>query len=163
MTVIAWDGKKLVADGRSTRGMDLCSNNENKFHAFDHPNLGSCIGAFAGAVMTIGPWIEHIEQFGFAKFELPMEEGPMGSPYEATGIVITEDGEVLEIDPSGLWATVTVPTAWGSGAHIAQHFLNTGYSALYAVEEACKSNLGCGGTIRSYDPEECELKVERQA
>lgn len=85
----------------------------------------------------------------------------MGGMYDATAIVLTEDGDVLEACPEGLWSTVQGKEAWGSGSIVAQHFLNTGYSALFAVEEACKTNISCGGQIMSYNIETCEYKVEK--
>ena len=148
--MIAWDKTLLVADGRSTIGDNLVADKEWKLREVNHPTLGKFIGAFCGAVMVIEPWIAHIEQNGFEPFETPDDSNYPGM-YDTTAILVNKAGRCIELETTGLFATVTEPAAWGSGQHIAQHYLNNGVEAVEAVREACKSHLSCGGRIIAWD------------
>ena len=144
MTVIAWDGNTLAADGRSTCGSILVRNDINKIRTFSHPKYGEMIGAFTGTVGVFEPWIDHIKDHGFTKFDL-------GNGCDATALMITPDGVCLEVHSDGMWTTETNPVAQGSGYTIAQHYLNNGTSALDAVRETIKSNITCGGHIITWN------------
>lgn len=156
MTVIAWDNEDLVADGRSTIGYELVSDKNWKLRQVCHPDLGEYIGAFCGAVMVVEPWIEHIKTKGFEKFELPEKEF---DNLDTAALLVAKNGNAIELTTDGLWGTVTHPVAYGSGSTVAQHYLNSGASALVAVREAIKSNTSCGGQIVAWNWKEGKFRV----
>jgi hypothetical protein len=147
VTVIAWDGNILAADGRSTRGMDIVSDNVTKIHPVNHPKYGPMKAAFCGACLVVDPWIEHIEEHGFDEFEMPGEQGEFG----ATAVLVDDTGRAFELDTNGLWQRVTHPTAYGSGCDIGQHYLKKGAGSLEAVRQTIVSNNTCGGRILTWD------------
>jgi 20S proteasome alpha/beta subunit len=151
MTVIAYDGKYLVADGRSTRGTTLVSNEVQKLHQLEMPTFGKCIVGVCGALPVLGPWLTHLAEKSFTEpfegFVGKDEDGPL----EMMGLVLTEDKQAFEIFSDGGWFPINTPTAVGSGSYTAQHFLTTGHDAVQAVKEACKTELTCGGDITVYD------------
>jgi len=160
MTVIAWDLKNLVVDGRSTIGPDIVSDRETKLRKLVHPELGPLVAAFCGAMIVIEPWMDHIEENGFTAFEIP--DGDVPGEYMTKGIFIKEDGTALEVETNGMYATVDVPSAYGSGQTIAQHYLKSGVDALEAVRQTIKSNMTCGGRLLSYDVETKEIVAYEQ-
>ncbi len=151
MTVIAWDNKLLVADGRSTRGgSTLVSDDLVKLKELTIPELGKCVVGLCGALDTQGPFIEHLKENGLEPFDSPLvNDGE--HVFSMRGLVVTRKGKCLEVTTEGGWHEVTSPVAIGSGCEIAQHYLTTGHDAVKAVVEACKTELSCGGKITVYD------------
>lgn len=154
MTVIAYDGTTLVADGRCTRlDGSLVGDNHVKLHRTKIKQFGgSCVVALCGATESIGPFLNHLETNGL----VPMEHFNFNNPEEEAGfyvrgIAVNRKGEVFEFSIDGGWVQVQAPTATGSGEKIAQHFLLKGCDAVSAILEACKTELSCGGILLSYD------------
>lgn len=149
MTVIAYDGNLLVADGRCTVDAILATDKMIKIRPVKHPEWGNIVMAFAGRLSIVGPWIEHIAENGFAAFETPETTFP--GEFDTAAIAVLPDGKAFEVETNGLWILADNPTAIGSGFPVAQHYLNQGVDALTAVREAIKSNVSCGGQIIAYD------------
>lgn len=144
MTVIAWDGDLLVADGRMCIDQSLLTDSCNKLYKLSIPKLGVCGVGFAGSLNVIYPFIEHIKEKGFEQFQTVDEPG-------AWGIAITRKGKCYEFNSNGTWYEMDTPTAIGSGDIICQHYLTIGFSALKAIKETCRTELSCGGLITAYD------------
>jgi 20S proteasome alpha/beta subunit len=153
MTVIAYDGSLLVADGRATRGgSTLVSDNVKKLHQVTLPDLGKAVVGLVGALDVQGPFLMHLGEKGFTQpfdnFVGNDEDGPLAM----RGLVLTvAKKQLFEISSDGGWFHTDTPTAIGSGCYIAQHLLCTGKDALTAVIETCKTEFSCGGTITKYD------------
>lgn len=151
MTVIAYDGTYLVADGRATRGTSLVCDNIKKLHKVEVKDMGTSIVALCGALDVLGPYIAHLEEFGLTT---PMEQflgKDEDGPIEMRGIIVNSDNKCFEFSTSGGYFPIDSPIAIGSGSWIAQHYLTTGYDAIRAVKEACKTELTCGGDIMVYE------------
>lgn len=149
MTIIAWDGKILAADSRVTRGTTLVNDNYNKLHDITIPGIGKAVIGVCGALDVLGPWLTHLKANGFANpFETNFEDSEV---MHMRALCITRKGVCFEFSTEGGWHEVTYASALGSGDFIAQHFLSTGHDALKAVQEACKTELSCGGKIITYD------------
>jgi ATP-dependent protease HslVU (ClpYQ) peptidase subunit len=160
LTVIAFDGKTLVADGRCTgNGATLINDDYNKVFEITIPSHGKCLVALCGALDMQGPLLEHLKANGFKPIEnmLADEEDMF-----MRGLVLTKKGVCYEISSNGGWYIAQGPTAMGSGGMIAQHYLTKGCDALTAVVEACKTELTCGGTIRVYDLKTGDVTVHNQ-
>lgn len=146
MTIIAWDGKKLVADSRVTDSEStLVGDNYQKLHCITIKDLGKCVVGFAGACYAQGPWTKHLETEGLVPFEELEPELVMYA------LVIDRKGNCYEAKSTGGWFKVPGPTTIGSGNIIAQHYLVKGCDAYTAVVETCKTELSCGGEITVYD------------
>jgi hypothetical protein len=153
MTIIAWDGKSLVADGRCTRlDGSLVSDKYTKLFRVRIKELGDCVIGLCGAPDTFGPFLLHLEKNGL----VPLDHFNFNSPEEqagfhATGLAVNRKGKCFEISVDGGWYEVTGCAATGSGEKIALHFLNKGCDAVESVIETCETELSCGGTLLSYD------------
>lgn len=150
MTVIAWDGKILAADGRITKDGELICDNYVKLHEVKHAKLGKVVTGFCGALPALGPWLEHLETDGFGPLEL-MYPGDDEGMISMSALSVTRKGKCFEHDSFGGWFEITNPAALGSGSTIAQHYLKQGVDAVTAIRETCKSNISCGGNIMAYD------------
>lgn len=151
MTVIAYDGEYLVADGRATRGTSLVSDDIKKLHKVNVKDMGTSIVALCGALDVLGPYLAHLETVGLTT---PMEHflgKDEDGDLEMRGLLVNSDKECYEFSTSGGYFPINSPIAIGSGSWIAQHFLFTGHNAIKAVQEACKTELTCGGKIAIYD------------
>lgn len=151
MTVIAWDGRNLVGDGRATRGSVICSETIQKVEVVDVKNFGKCAVGICGALHLKGPLFQHLAVNGFGgDIELNIgmdEEGPI----EMQGILVTPKGVAYEFSSLGGWYELNGPTAIGSGGSIASHYLLTGHDALTAVQKTCLTDITCGGNIVQYN------------
>ena len=149
MTVIAYDGRILAADGRITADSTLISDNYVKLREVMVKDLGKCIVGVAGECGIIGPYLEHLQKEGLK----PFDTSAIGCDRNSTlrGLLITSKGKCIEFECDGSWYEMTAPTAIGSGCHIAQHYLTLGVDAVTSVTNACKTELSCGGVITTYD------------
>lgn len=154
MTVIAWDTTTLVADGRCTRGSgSLVSDCHRKLYKVKIKEFGGdCVVGLGGAADSIGPFLNHLEEKGL----VPMEHFKTNTVAEEDafylrGIAINKKGQCFEFSSDGGWFEVIGPDSIGSGEVIAQHYLLKGCTALEAVTETCKTELGCGGNLLAYD------------
>ena len=113
--------------------------------------LGKCAVALCGALDVKGPFLTHLKENGLGEqLEASLGRDEEGS-LDMRGLVVTGEGDCYEITTSGGYFLATPPVTIGSGSWIAQHFLYTGHDALTAVQEACKTELTCGGDITVFD------------
>jgi hypothetical protein len=158
LTVLAYDGRYLVADGRATRGTRLVGDNVKKLEIVNVKGLGKCAVGVCGVLLMKGPFLEHLKEKGLKEQMESHIGGDAEGPYELQGLVLSKKG-CFEFSSDGGWFEVDTPTALGSGGAIASHFLTTGSDALTAVRETIKTDVSCGGTITIYDLETGKLEV----
>jgi hypothetical protein len=153
LTVIAFDGRILAADGRATRdgGTTLCSDNYKKLHTIMVPRLGKCVVGLCGALDALGPYLQHLRENGLTPMEYFTPDSSSEDALYMRGLLITPKGECYEISSEGGWHIVQGAVAIGSGSMIAGHYLAKGCDAVTAVAETCKTELTCGGTITTWD------------
>jgi hypothetical protein len=154
LTIIAFDGTTLVADGRCTRiDGSLVSDSHRKLHKVKIKQFGGdCIVGLCGGMDAVGPFLNHLEDKGL----VPMEHFNFNNAeeelaYHIRGIAVNRKGQCFEFTSDGGWVEVNGPTTVGCGEKVAQHYLYKGSSALEAVVETCKTELACGGTLLAYD------------
>jgi hypothetical protein len=150
LTVIAWDKKLLVADSRITSGTTLISDSFDKLFEINIFGHGKVVTGICGAIDTSGPWLAHLAEKGLLPLDLEFKGDEMGM-MAMSALSVNRKGVCIEHSTEGGWHNVQYPTAIGSGADIAQHYLTQGADALTAVRAACKTNLSCGGILTSYD------------
>ena len=154
MTVIAFDGTTLVADGRATSASNsLVSDCVRKLHRIKIKEFGGeCIVGLCGGLDGLGPFLNHLEQNGLVPMEhFKTSEEMQDDWYHMRGIAVNKKGQAYEITTDGAWFPINGAWATGSGSTIAQHYLVKGCSALEAVQETCKTELSCGGNLLTFD------------
>lgn len=158
MTVIAFDGEFLVADGRATTdgGTTLVYDSFRKLHNLTIPKLGKCVVAFCGALDMLGPYLESLKANGLAPLD---EDLGGGDEMYMRSLIVTNKGVCYEHSTDGGWHIVQGPVATGSGRTIAQHYLTCGFSALEAVKQTVKTELSCGGQIMICDVKKGLIEV----
>lgn len=152
MTVICFDGETLAVDGRATIYHSTLANDRvNKLHKVYNPYFEEeVIMACCGSLGTIGPWLDAVPEIGFG--ELPLKSLDEDKDRSAGALTVTKGGECFYSNTSGEYYQVEGPIAIGSGADIARHFLVAkSADAVTAIKEAIKTELSCGGTIRTYN------------
>lgn len=154
MTIIAFDGTTLVADGRcTTNDGRLISDCHNKLHKATIKEFGGeCVLGIAGAAASTGPFLNHIQTNGL----VPMSHFKCDSPAEELehyicAIAVNRKGQCFELNSEGGWFEIKGPTSIGTGEPIAQHYMLKGCSAVEAVLETCTTELTCGGVLLSFD------------
>ncbi len=137
MTVIAWDGKTLAADRRSSNAGYIGSS-VTKIHRWDG---GLC--AFSGD-MDVGVQLVEWLRAG----AIPVAYPPLQSTIAANFLVIYNDGRIARYE------RVPVPMffdagmqAMGGGRDYALAAMYLGRSARQAVEVAIALDCGCGNGI----------------
>jgi hypothetical protein len=149
MTVIAFDGRYLVADGRMTADGTLISDQYDKLfetHVLGH---GKCIVGLAGSCNLIGPALDILREEGLTK--IPVSDWSSDREACLKALIITSKGVCIEFTDEGGWFVAPQHTSIGSGWIVAQHYLLKGETAITAVKETCKTEVGCGGRITVYD------------
>jgi hypothetical protein len=154
ITVIAFDGTTLVADGRCTRGDgSLVSDCFRKLHKIRIKEFGGdCVIGLAGATDAIGPFLRHLEKEGITPMEYFLTDtaAELGL-FHLRGIAVNTKGQCFEFSSDGGWCEVNGAASIGSGEIIAQHYLIKGCDARTAVLETCTTELTCGGILTTYD------------
>jgi ATP-dependent protease HslVU (ClpYQ) peptidase subunit len=143
MTVIAWDGKTLAADRRTSFGSRHMTT--RKAH-----RVNGALVAGAGETAAI---LEMVEWFraGAKPEDLPANQRTDNC---VTLLVITPKGEILEY-ANGPYPIVVKEKQWavGSGAEFARTAMYLGKSAREAVTIACKFDTCSGNGIDTLELE----------
>lgn len=157
MTVIAFDGKLLVADGRALADTFLVADNFNKLFEVNVKNIGPCVVGVAGACDVIGPFIKLLEKDGIdSHFPSDLDESSMNY-VRALVVPKSDPSKPYEVTSFGGFHTTPNIAAIGSGELIAIHYLRQKHSAVVAVQEATKTMMCCGGEIVVFDTEKWEF------
>lgn len=149
MTVLAWDGHTLVADGRTTAGGDIVTDNTIKIYCFKKENVGYMGDrllalAVAGACKDVDKLIVHMLNNGLGT--------DSEIKHDVAGIIIGEaNAYSLEFDSNWL---IRYPKktllAEGSGGVWALSALRLGKNSKEAVKHAIANSTSCGGKIREW-------------
>lgn len=146
MTTIAWDGKTLAADGRTTIDTIICCDKSIKlFKLHDIPYYGDILlyAGLCGAAADEQKYIHFLHIENFVDDEIQLEVG---------GIIVGRDN-VYTIEGGPLLCKFPRCTkmADGSGAHFAMSAMSMGKTAVQAVKHAMKFDAATGGKIQCVD------------
>lgn len=139
MTVIAWDGRTLAADRRTSYGSTIATS--TKIRRMPDGALVGCAGnASQGAEML--QWFRNGRD---------VEKFPPSQRVEA------DRSDIVCIEPDGrihIYQLTPYPTliedkffSFGSGSNYALAALHLGFDAAKAVETACALDSTCGGGV----------------
>lgn len=146
MTTIAWDGKTLAADGRTTSETIIsCDKSVKLFKLLDIPYYGDILlyAGLCGAAAEQQRYIHFLHIENFFEDEIEVELG---------GIIVGRDYVyAVEGGPQLCRFPRCTKMAAGSGAHFAMSAMNLGKSAVQAVKHAMKFDAATGGRIQCVD------------
>ncbi|HBM2815633.1 TPA: hypothetical protein LU109_003542 [Enterobacter hormaechei subsp. xiangfangensis] len=159
MTVIAWDGDILAADGLTTQGQSIITTHQQKiFRSKDYPGKHWTIQdekaltvAVAGHIGSHMPIIGNLEDGLYYDSSYPKEQA-------FTAIVITENGVVWVVnkdegdDIASLMVFEGEVLAIGCGSDAATAAMIAGRNAIDAVAITMDVNVHCGGDIQAWTP-----------
>lgn len=139
MTTIAYRDGILAADGRTSIGSTIFTDNARKIIRLSD----GALFALAGDVAYTGPMLEALED----EAPLPDKDGAF------TAIIVETSGALRFYEGAGGFIAVDDPfAAFGSGADFAYGAMEMGASAEEAVRVACRRDSGSGGKIQVERP-----------
>lgn len=150
MTTIAYDGRYVVADGRSTVGNLVTGKKARKIWVIDLTINGlteKAIFAGAGSYQSINMVRSHLEREDF----LMAEVVPELEPGSFSGMVVLQDGRCYVLEDRLVPMEQEYPTALGSGTDYAMAAMALGKSAVEAVRVACDLDVYSGGELMVVD------------
>jgi ATP-dependent protease HslVU (ClpYQ) peptidase subunit len=160
MTVIAWDGKTLAADGLMTNGQTVASTHTQKIFRANEvlfrkwKMCGKSILAFGYA----GYYGDQYPVIDALNLELTPDT-VFNSDTKFTAIMIDSVGMTWLVDKGDkeiharIYPAGAEVVAIGSGADAAYGALRAGRGATEAVLIACECNVYCGGDIQHWTPQ----------
>lgn len=152
MTTVAYDGRFLAADGRSTVGNMISGKAVKKIFPMTIIANGAEVQgvlAGAGSFQTVNIVKSHLERNDLFESELI----PEIEPGSFQGLLILETGEVYDLEDKLIPLPAEIPVAIGSGTDYAMTAMVVGKSAVAAVEVACELDVYSGGKISVFDTE----------
>jgi hypothetical protein len=143
MTVIAWDGKTLASDSRTTAGTSLISDTRQKLYSVDIDYFGDVIVAIGLSGLTIDTdrYLTYInsDKFLIDPIEHDLSGIAVGQKYVYS--ISSDTGYLIRCDRS-------TKLAQGSGQEFARAALYLGKSSKVAVSVAIALDTACGGNIQ---------------
>ncbi|SUE95774.1 proteasome subunit beta [Ectopseudomonas mendocina] len=152
MTTVAYDGRFLAADGRSTLGNLISGKAVKKIFQLLTCANGvqvQAVLAGAGSFQTVNIVKSHLERNDLFESELI----PEIEPGSFQGLLVLETGEVYDLEDKLVPLPAEIPVAIGSGTDYAMAAMVMGKSAPAAVEVACELDVYSGGKIAVFDTE----------
>ncbi len=154
MTIIAWDGKTLAADGRITCGSAIATDSFNKLHTFKQPipYINGDVLLHIGVSGTIRykdqviAMFEEDDRETFAQRSLSntsVEHGIQAIVVGRKHTYSLERNSMLLIRHSR-----KLPLAEGYGYPYAMSAMMLGLDAIAAVKHTIKLDSSCGGRVR---------------
>lgn len=150
MTTIAYDGRYVVADGRSTIGNLVTGKKARKIWVIDLMVNGlqeKAIFAGAGSYQSINMVRSHLEREDF----LMAEVVPELEPGSFSGMVVLQDGRCYILEDRLVPMEQEYPAALGSGTDYAMAAMALGKTAIEAVKVACDLDVYSGGELMVVD------------
>jgi ATP-dependent protease HslVU (ClpYQ) peptidase subunit len=142
MTTIAYRDGILAADGRTTYGNTIFTDNNKKIHRLSD----GALFALCGDVSYVQPMLDALED---DEAELPIAEE--GSSF--TAVIVEKNGKLRLYEGRGGYIALDAPYyAFGSGEEYAIGAMDMGASAEEAVKVASGRDLGTGGVIQIEKP-----------
>lgn len=150
MTTVAFDGRYVAADGRSTMGNMVVGKEVQKIFPLDFVYNGvsqkaAVVGA--GCQESVHIMVEFIKNNDLAITEL----APDVDPEEFELILVLNDGRAMNLGAKLTPFPCEVPFAIGSGAQFALGALHSGQSAKQAVDLATTLDAFSGGQVQVFD------------
>lgn len=145
MTTIAFDGKTIATDGRSTVCDTVSYDNINKFY-----HNGSLTFALCGNIIDI------------RRFAKEFDPGKKTDIQNGIGGFLVRDGKVFVVYVrERLFCEWEAIHSWadGSGRDWAVAAMDHGKDAVGAVRYACTRDSGSGGVIRAMDIKTMHIRV----
>lgn len=143
MTVIAWDGKNLVADKQATDSCGL-KGTVTKIERFDFhyedETVEEVLVGVCGDFCTSAALLQW-----FKDGANPKEFPPLDPDRRASLVAISKE-QGIRLYTAGPYPMLFEDKtgAWGSGRDFALAAMHLGHDALKAVEVACLFNVDCG-------------------
>lgn len=150
MTTVAYDGRFLAADGRSTAGGMVTGKNVQKLFMLDLTANGTVVrGVFGGAgcfevLLLVKQYLENNDLF-------EAELVPEIEPETFQGLIVLETGEVYGLEHKLVPMPQETPCSIGSGSPFALAAMASGKSASAAIEVAKQLDCYSGGNTRVFD------------
>jgi 20S proteasome alpha/beta subunit len=139
LTTIAWDGKSLAVDSRTTCGGNVMTDNTVKLHK----NVGRFLAvAFSGDHAPMSDFLEWIK--GGEKGDAPKGD------VNIVAIGKNKKAYALWREQSSKFINIDAPYTDGTGHQIAQGAMDAGATAVEAVKISIKRDVYTGGKVRSY-------------
>ena len=163
MTVIAYDGKILAADGLSSDGCRVFSKSTKKIFPFlnisHHP---VALVAMSGDACDEAPflaWLPKVLYFdsGIKQYVLhtaciaPDVVAAFPHLDDSTNALVVINGTAWMYICNAYPIEVPTPFAMGSGRDEARAAMYCGKDAISAVRLSCEMNTSCGGIIEAWD------------
>jgi ATP-dependent protease HslVU (ClpYQ) peptidase subunit len=139
VTTIAYRDGLLAADGRSSSGSTILTDNAKKIIRLSD----GALFALAGDVAYTGPMLGALED----DVEFPKADGAF------TAVIVETNGALRVYEGAGGFMAVEEPfAAFGSGAEVAYGAMEMGASAEEAVRAAMRRDTYSGGAIQVERP-----------
>lgn len=161
MTTVAFDGRYMVSEGRSTTGDGfICGREEQKVFPLTITLGGEeteVVVGISGNAITIQSFVRFLEsggdmldrESGFSLFS----DHPDPEHASIGVIMVTRAGEVSLISESLVPFPAEFPLSAGSGTPFATTAMSCGMNAVQAVLKAIEFDVYSGGKLRAFDTE----------
>lgn len=161
MTTVAFDGRYLASDGRSTSGDGfICGREEQKVFPLTI-NLGGeqvdAVVGISGNAITIQSFVRFLERGGDMLAEEKtftlFDDHPDPEHASIGVIMVTRDGSCSLISESLVPFPAEFPLCAGSGTPFAVTAMSCGMNAVQAVYKGIHFDAYSGGLVRAFDTE----------
>ena len=142
MTIIAWDGRIIAADGLVSAGGVITSRNHKKLLVEDNRIFGLAGG------LGFMPHLVHWYKNGAKPGEAPKDTDWTFIVLEGGGVARCASNTFPYMD------SYDPPWAWGSLWCVAYGAMLAGKTAVEAVEIMCRTDTECGGEIQAVNIDE---------
>ena len=142
MTIIAWDGRYVAADGLATSHSTRCLHPAKKLIVEDGLVFGFC-----------GSLALHAEMLSWFRAGKKADDMPKCSESNNSVLFVFDGGPAARFYKTELpyVEEQEPPFAWGYGAEFAIGAMDAGKGAAEAVEIAIKRNVWLGGPVQVID------------
>jgi hypothetical protein len=147
MTVLAWDGKVLASDSRSSSGGNINCEDMQKIYLLNdvyYPDDKLLVIAMSGLLSDFDRIMHYLHSADFPLSEIQ---------HDIDGIIVG-DKFVYRIEHNNGYL-IRYPKKTklgdGSGGHFAKSAMTLGLTAIQAVKHAIKLNAYCGGKVQVWD------------
>lgn len=159
MTTVAFDGRYLASEGRSTTGEGfICGREEQKIFPMTISLGGKdteVVVGISGSAITIQSFVRFLEEGGDMldrESEFSLFNTHPNPEHASIGVVmVTRDGEVSLISEELVPFPAESPLCAGSGTPFATTAMSCGMNAVQAVYKAIEFDVYSGGKLRAFD------------
>jgi len=150
MTVIAWDGKTLAADGRMTEGTSIYNDDVIKLFELNSLSYNNDRLLYAGVCGDVSCIQEYLVWLNL-NAGIMFKEIVRNPELDVAGLIIGVNKAYIITQNSAYLMEFCRDTklAEGSGSNYALSAMSFSLNAVQAVEHACSMDSSCGGSINS--------------